>query len=142
MIKINEVFVGNVPELNNLGMYRKFSTFAPELLVSEDNTILGTSKIRVWYHEYVKQTDGTIYQPSLKHKSYIVTDVPASPEILDEGGNTIVPVQDYFPAFTQWLTNIARTPINPETSGLLDSIEYVIGHLPINIPDGYTLTSI
>ncbi len=132
MIKVNEVQVGAVVEMNNLVMYRIFNTFSPEISIDAEHNIVNGS-IRVWYWEYLKKADGSIYAPSKVHKHYIVADVP---ELRNEAGEVI---RAAFPAFTGWLNNIARTPVNVGTPGLLDAIEYTLAGLPVNVENGYTL---
>lgn len=144
MSQINEIAVGQVAELNNLIMYRKFVTFVPRIYIDHTtNTITLESHVEVFYNEYVKQNDGCIYGPSYKTKKYLVGNIPATYYVEGDtipDGKQIGDVKKAaWPAFDGWFTALARTPINANQYGILDSVEATLAGLPVHIPDGYTL---
>lgn len=133
MAQVNEILIGTVPSLG-LPLYRRFITFVPKIFIN-NGTVSLESYIEVQYEEYCKDLSGNIYNESHKKKYYVVANIPA---VLDENGNEITPVWN---AFDNWFNDLDRTPINPNTNGILDSVEYTLLNLPIGVPNGYTLQS-
>lgn len=98
----NEILIGENPKYNNLKMYRKVDDkpFLPEFqFISDDELSLG-SNIEVRYIEYYKDSNGDIITELVKHKTYIVPNIPATykqvvvidtPEVLYQEGEIITP---------------------------------------------------
>lgn len=138
MIKNNEIFVGPSENFNGLGLYRVFNTFVPTVDLDVNANIIGGT-IRVYYWEYLKTKDGKVSADNKKYKNYLVQDIPEVEAILDENNNVVVEARPAFSPFSNWLNQIARTPVNPNTVGILDAIEYTLQNLPMEVPDGYVL---
>lgn len=133
---LNEINKGVVENLGHT-MYRVFNSFKPFLFV-DGFEISSDSYIEVYYKEYLKDLNGDIIQDSIKMKYYVVANIPAKTEL-----NELEEVAEVIPAwdgFTLWFNNTARTPIT-NTAGLIDSVEYTLGLLPMNIQTGYKLRS-
>lgn len=133
---LNEINKGVVPNLGHT-MYRVFNSFKPFLFV-ENLNVSSDSYIEIYYKEYLKDLNGDIIQDSIKLKYYVVANVPAKTG-LDENEQEI----ELIPAwngFDIWYGGTARAPIT-NTNGIIDSVEYTLGLLPIDVANGYRLRS-
>lgn len=133
---LNEINIGVNAKLG-LNVYRVFNSFKPFLFV-DGLSVSSDSYIEVYYKEYMKDLEGDIIQDSIKLKYYVVANIQAKTG-LDENESEI----ELIPAwngFDLWYNSTARTPIT-NTTGLIDSIEYTLGLLPIDVQSGYRLKS-
>lgn len=142
MAVVNEILVG-VDSETGLSIHRRFATFKPNVYIKEDSTVSLESNIEVYYNEYYKKTDGSIFLDTFKKKHYIVANIPAvlwnEEDELPEGVNIGDEKTPAWNAFDNWFTSLARTPVNPNTYGILDAIEMTLQGLPIGIQNGYVL---
>lgn len=133
---LNEINIGVNTKLG-LNVYRVFNSFKPFLFVNNLD-VSSDSYIEVYYKEYMKDLEGSIIQDSIKTKFYVVANIPAK-----TGLNELEEVIELIPAwsgFDLWYNSMARTPITA-TTGIIDSVEYTLGLLPIDAPTGYRLRS-
>ena len=133
---LNEINIGVNTKLG-LSVYRVFNSFKPFLFVDGLN-VSSDSYIEVYYKEYMKDLEGEIIQDSIKLKYYVVANIPAKTG-LDENQNEI----ELIPAwngFDLWYNSMARSPITL-VNGIIDSVEYTLGVLPMDVPNAYRLKS-
>lgn len=133
---LNEINVGVNPKLG-LSVYRVFNTFKPELYVN-GLVISEDSFIKVYYNQYMKDLEENIIQESIELKYYVVANIPAKTG-LNELGEVIELIPEW-KGYTLWHAATARTPMSTNV-GLIDSVEYTLGILPLDIPTGYRLRS-
>lgn len=125
MALLNEIFICDLPELNNMKMYRLANAnIDTDYVFNSDNTaLLPESKIVVKYKEYVKNNNGDIYPPfTIEEKKYVLKDQ-----------YPWTPVSDF-------LNGLGRTATLNIEKGLLDSIEFVIGKLPKDVENCHVVT--
>lgn len=76
----NELPIGANPALNGLTMFRKVNNkpFTPEFTFLNDDELSLGSNIEVRYTEYYKDVNGDIIPWSVKEKTYVVSNIPAT----------------------------------------------------------------
>jgi hypothetical protein len=124
---INEIEIGVVSFLNGMTMYRKFDIRKGfqtvfDFTENEDGsyTMTENSYIVINYIQLYRNSDGDEVVSLREYKNYIL-------------GNAA-----NYPVASGWYNTLSRTPVTLNT-GIVDSIEYTIGILPLNIPNGYQL---
>jgi hypothetical protein len=155
---INEIEIGPNPEYNNMIMFRKYDSetgFKTRFVVNYDEqgnqTLDWANNIIIPYIEFFKNSNGQIVDALTRKKIYIVGNISATyyteGDDIPEGkqiGDIKTPA---WPAANNWFFNLARTPITQQQQidfltqfrGILDSIEYTLRQLPMNVPDRYIL---
>jgi len=133
---LNEVNVGVNPKLG-LSVYRVFNSFKPTLFIN-GLTITEDSYIEVYYNEYMKDLEGSIIQDSIKTKYYVVANIPAKTGLNEQG--EVIELIPEWKGYNLWHAATARTPMATNV-GLIDSVEYTLGILPLDAPTGYRLRS-
>ena len=160
MIILNEIFIGNYPAYNGMGMFRIYDSakgFAPrfKILFGENNDqyLDLDNNIIIPYLEYFKNADGLVVNELTRYKHYKIENLPQliyeAGEIMQngeiaEGGEIKRPQLNLA---NDWFTLLSRTPQNEAQqatflqnfTGIIDAIEYTLASFPLDIPNGYIL---